>query len=269
MRVPLRVFQLGSGSSGNLTLLEGPRGALLVDAGFPAREILRRVEEAGIERRRIQCLILTHAHLDHARGAGVLARRLGIPILAAPWTLENLGGLRGREELRPLPLEGSFQAAGLRFQTRPAPHDIPGTLLLRVEDRLGIATDLGHAGEETAAFLSGLEVLLLEFNHDTALLRSGPYPPRLKARILSPKGHLSNDQAEELLRRPGFRPPTRALWLCHLSRKNNRPHLALEAARRALDGLGTQILTASPGGDRLPLLLPAGPPPRSLRKHRR
>ena len=253
MKAELRVFQLGSGSSGNLTALEGPEGVMLVDAGFPAREVIRRLEGAGLDRRDVRALVLTHAHLDHSRGAGVLARRLRIPILGEEWTLRNLGGLRGKEEVRVIPGQGSFQVAGLRIETHPAPHDIPGTLLLRVEGRVGIATDLGHAGDGIGAFLSGLEGLLLEFNHDEGMLRAGPYPPWLKERILSDRGHLANSQAAELLASPGFRRPRKVLWLCHLSEKNNRPDLALAAARAGMGRNGTRILVASPGGDPEPV----------------
>jgi len=253
---PFRVYQLGSGSSGNLTALEGPEGVLLVDAGFPAREVIRRLERAGLDRRAVRALLLTHAHLDHARGAGVLARRLKIPILAAPWTLENLGGLRGREELLPVPERGTFRAAGFLVETLPAPHDIPGTLMVKVEGKVGLATDLGHAGEEVRNFLSGLEGLLLEFNHDVEMLRNGPYPSWLKKRILSPRGHLANDQAAELLAGPGFTPPRRVLWLCHLSEKNNRPELALQAARRVIRNGGVSILVATPSGDPRPRTFP-------------
>ncbi len=253
MTARFRVFQLGSGSSGNLTALEGPEGVVLVDAGFPAREVVRRLEGAGLDRRDVEALVLTHAHLDHSRGAGVLARRLGIPILGAEWTLRNLGGLRGRERLLPIPEDGSFQVAGFRIETHPAPHDIPGTLLLKVEDKVGIATDLGHADDGIGPFLSGLEGLLLEFNHDEEMLRAGPYPPWLKERILSDRGHLANSQAAELLASPGFRPPRKVLWLCHLSEKNNRPSLALASAREGMGNGGALLLVAAPGGDPRPV----------------
>ncbi len=255
MNASFRVFQLGSGSSGNLTALDGPGGVVLLDAGFPAREVIRRLEGAGLNRRDLRALVLTHAHLDHARGAGVLARRLGIPILGSEWTLDNLGGLRGKERLQPIPEEGMFRVAGFRIETFPAPHDVPGTLLLKVEERLGVATDLGYAAPGIETFLSGLDVLLLEFNHDEEMLRAGPYPPWLKERILSDRGHLANSQAAELLASPGFRPPGKVLWLCHLSEKNNTPSLALAAARRVLHPASPRLLVASPRGDPRPVSL--------------
>ena len=143
-RRELQVHQLGSGSAGNMTALVGPQGTILVDAGFTARECLRRFAGAGLERQNLCAIVLTHAHLDHARGAALLSRRFGLPIWGTPWTLANLAGLRPGQEVRPLPADGSpVEIGGLPWAAHPAAHDIPGTVLLRVADRLGFATDLG------------------------------------------------------------------------------------------------------------------------------
>ena len=129
-----------------------------------------------------------------------------------------------------------------RAQRTETEHDSPGTVLLRINDRVGFATDLGVADVGVQDFLDGLDGLLLEFNHEEEMVRDGKDPPWLKERILSSEGHLSNDQSDELLGRRGFRLPKCALWLCHLSRRNNLPELALQAAERATAEHKNQVI---------------------------
>ncbi len=238
----IQVIQLGSGSSGNLTAIRTRKGVYLVDAGFNGRECLRRLRSAGIEKGEIQALILTHAHTDHARGAALLSRRLKIPLLATPWTLGNLSNMKGKEILEPLPENGEFHFKDLLVETLAAPHDIPGTILLRINGKLGVATDLGSVSEVIKEFLSNLQGLLLEFNHDVEMLLNGPYPGWLKQRILSDHGHLSNAQARELLSSRGFILPKKALWLAHLSRENNRPEIALRTAKYIVEKKGIRMI---------------------------
>ncbi len=238
-RPALRVVQLGSGSSGNATLVVGRDGAILVDAGFSARELAARITRAGEPLEAVRAILLSHAHQDHCRGAAVLARRLSIPIWGTPPTLAALPDRRGLEALTPLEPGRALRIAGVAVDALAVPHDAPGTVIFRLGERLGIATDLGVADGEVAAFLRDLDGLILEFNHDVDLLARGPYPPWLKTRILSPLGHLSNEQAAALLVGRGV--PREALWLAHLSRQNNEPRLARRAAERAV-GAGAVTL---------------------------
>jgi phosphoribosyl 1,2-cyclic phosphodiesterase len=131
---------------------------------------------------------------------------------------------------------GTTRIAGLAVDALPVSHDVAGTVILRFDRRVAIATDLGVAGPEVQEFLSGLDGLLLEFNHDVDMLQEGEYPGWLKARVASDVGHLSNGQAVDLLSAPGFLLPRQALWLCHLSRHNNLPELARVEAESVLDG---------------------------------
>jgi len=251
----LTVHQLGSGSSGNLTAVAGPEGVLLVDAGFPAREVQRRLALVGLGAGDVRALVLTHAHLDHSRGAALLSRRLRIPLWATPWTLKNLRGLKGGETLHAFPESAPAHLAGLAVETCPVSHDVPGTVILRIAGLLGVATDLGVVTPEGSAFLTGLSGLLLEFNHDEELLRGGPYPVWLQDRILSDQGHLANAQAAELLRSRAFAPPSRALWLAHMSAHNNRPERALAAAAAALGSQGPELLLAEQDAPTGPIAL--------------
>jgi phosphoribosyl 1,2-cyclic phosphodiesterase len=242
----LTVQPLGSGSSGNSTLVAGPEGSILVDAGFSAREILGRLREAGTQPADIRAVIVTHAHGDHAKGAALVARRLRVPIWASRSTLNRLWNLNGKEELAVLSTRRINMIAGLAVEALTVNHDAPGTVIVKLEGRVALATDLGTVTPREARFLSGLEGLLLEFNHDPEMLANGPYPPWLKARVASNRGHLSNEQAAALLVHDHFVPPKRVLWLAHLSQKNNRPGLARAAARTALGKRRVRMVVTRP-----------------------
>lgn len=254
-RSTLTVFQLGSGSSGNATVVAGPRGAVLIDAGFSAKETLRRAASVGVAAENIRGIVVSHGHGDHAGGVPVLARRLKIPIWATEPTLEGLSNLRGGEDLRGLPEEGQFEVAGMMVETMRVSHDAPGTIIARVDGRVAVATDLGIADTAVLDFLDGLEGLLLEFNHDLDMLAAGDYPYWLQDRVRSDEGHLSNDQAACLLTSPQFRLPKVALWLCHLSRNNNTPTHALCAAEEALDGRHLDLVMTSQSEPARPVTL--------------
>jgi phosphoribosyl 1,2-cyclic phosphodiesterase len=238
----LRVYQIGSGSSGNATAFVGEDGGVLVDTGFSAKDAIGRMRYAGLDPAELRAIIVTHCHGDHAGGVAVLARKLDLPVWATAPTLEALPNLRGNEELHEIAEHGTTRIGGLTVDTLPVSHDVAGTVILRFDERVAIATDLGVAGSEVRDFLSGLDGLLLEFNHDVDMLMEGAYPAWLKARVRSDAGHLSNAQAGELLLSPRFRLPRQALWLCHLSRHNNLPELALVEAECALDGAPIRVV---------------------------
>lgn len=227
----MRICVLGSGSSGNAVLVEGPEGYVLVDAGFSWREIKSRARRAGFPLEGVEAIVLTHEHADHTRGLKTLYRR-GTTLIASQGTLRALG----HRFRRALPLDGEVEAAGLKIRSFPVPHDAAEPVGIVLEGggrRVGIATDLGKVTDLVRARLSGCKALVFEANHDLAMLLSGPYPWALKLRILGPLGHLSNDAAGEALAE--LSEGTRYVFLAHLSQENNRPGLALETVARYLD----------------------------------
>lgn len=228
----MRICALGSGSSGNALLVEGPGGYILVDAGLPWREIKARAKGVGFHLSRIEAVVVTHEHRDHVAGLGTLLRR-GVRVLGSPGTLKALGlGPR-----RGVPLRGEAEVAGLALRPFRVPHDAVEPIGLRISDgeaTLGIATDLGDAPEGVMDALRGSDLLVFEANHDLTMLLAGPYPWPLKLRILSPLGHLSNDAAGSAL--SCIVDGAKAVLLAHLSRENNTPALALETVARYLDG---------------------------------
>jgi len=233
----VRICVLGSGSSGNCTLVSTGKVSVLTDLGFGKRSFQRRLHSAGLPEQEISAIFLTHAHFDHIKGVSALAVERNIPVYATQGTFQELpnpDAFPRVELMRPgcpvtlgdlcvTPFAISHDAAepvGFRFEAE----GVCGAL----------ATDLGEMTPEVADHLAGCDWLVLESNHDENLVRLGPYPWALKQRLLSPVGHLSNHAVAEFL---GNALDTRAqhIFLAHLSRNNNTPALALESAQAALD----------------------------------
>ena len=240
----MRITVLGSGSEGNVLLLESRETAVLVDAGLSYRKLVQRFSAIGREPpRNIAAVLVTHSHGDHAAHASTYATRLNCPVRATRATLD---AIRLRPEARRDPFaEGrSFRVGDIAIRSRKLPHDAP-QVALRFETKdttLGLATDLGHVPKGLASFLSECETLLLESNHDSELLANGPYPTSLKRRVGGSLGHLSNAQAGDLLAELPHAP--REVVLMHLSETNNAPHLARASAEAALGHRGTRLRLA-------------------------
>lgn len=239
----MRVAMLGSGSRGNATLLVSETTRILVDAGFSGRQLARRMESLGIEPESIDAVVLTHEHGDHTRGAGIFARRHRTPVYLTAGTREICADLfRGTEELRLYSPSRAFEVGDLRIHPFLTAHDAVDPVAVTVEGvtcgtRVGVATDLGRPTTGIRHSLAGCDFLILEANHDEALLRTGPYPPSVQARIASSHGHLSNHAAADFI---GELVHSRlaGILLAHLSARCNDPTLALEVVGTALDRLG-------------------------------
>ncbi len=249
----LRLTVLGSGSRGNALLLEGGDTRLLVDAGFGPRALSARLGVAGCPPEAVTALVLTHEHTDHASGAADATARWGWPIVASAGTWPALPVARAAEWPLLTPSAGTAIGA-FDVQAIPVPHDASEPMALVVTHRAsgcraGIALDLGHVPEPLVAAFAGLDLLVVEANHDPQRLAAGPYPWMLKRRIGGGTGHLPNAAAAALAARCAHR-GLRGVVLAHLSEVNNTPALALEAARTALRRAGWRrdaVVTASQG----------------------
>lgn len=237
----VRVAPLGSGSSGNATLVAFGTRNILVDAGLPARELGLRLERMGVAPRQLTAILLSHEHHDHARGLERFAVKHRVPVFTAPETLAALN-------LAPMhvgawqPFEPGvpFDALGVHVDPFAVPHDAanPVGFVLEADGvRVGIATDLGHATTLVVERLRGCHVLVVEANHDDGMLARGPYPWALKQRIGGRLGHLSNDEAATLLAAAADH-DCQAVILAHLSEKNNTCALARQAVTSALARVG-------------------------------
>lgn len=239
----LRFASLGSGSRGNATLLQSGDTLLLVDCGYPARELARRCELIGVDPGSIDALVVTHEHGDHIRGVGVSARRFKLPV----WMTHGTCRASDCGVLPVLNLFGShdepFAIGDIEITAVPVPHDAaePCQFVFAAAGlRLGLLTDTGSLTPRMIEALSDLDALLLECNHDPQMLADGPYPQSLQARVGGDFGHLNNHQAAELLRRIDH-PRLRHLVVGHISEKNNHPDLAREAVLGVCDSLESRL----------------------------
>lgn len=233
MSSPFWLCTVASGSSGNCAYAECPEGALLIDAGISGRRIATQIADVGGGIERVVGLVVTHGHVDHARSAGVLARRHGIELYMTQGTYDAARSGLGEEQPVLFQPGAELSIGGFTVHTLATPHDARGSVAVVLERaglRAGVLTDLGHPFEELGRVMTGLDAVVLEANYDPAMLEEGSYPARLKRRIRSPRGHLANEQAAELLRLHGS-DRLQAVLLAHLSENNNEPGLALETVR--------------------------------------
>ncbi|MGE0784459.1 MAG: MBL fold metallo-hydrolase [Sandaracinaceae bacterium] len=235
----MRVTILGSGSCGNATLVEGRSARVLIDAGVAPELLEERMRFALGEVVRPDAIILTHPHGDHACRAAACARRFEAPVYLSEACERRLtlDGAKRRVFGRSAP----FDVGGLRVEPVPIPHDAPNVALVLDDGgvRAATLTDLGHIPAGLANALAGCRLVMLESNYDPNMLAKGPYPLSLRTRIASRTGHLSNQQAAQLLARLGAH--TREVVLMHLSERCNTPMLALDAARRALASRSVRV----------------------------
>ncbi|HEX4823125.1 MAG TPA: MBL fold metallo-hydrolase [Candidatus Polarisedimenticolaceae bacterium] len=237
----VRVVPLGSGSSGNATLIAFGERTVLVDAGLSARDLALRLAAAGQAAERLDAILLSHEHHDHARGLFRFATRHRVPVFTTPEVLDALNlaphHLPAWHAFTP---GSAFETAGIEVTPFSVPHDAvnPVGFVLRAEGiRVGIVTDIGHMTTLVQQRLRGCHVLLVEANHDDAMLLKGSYPWALKQRIGGRLGHLSNDEAATLVAAVAD-DETQAVVLAHLSDKNNTAALARAAVANALDRAG-------------------------------
>lgn len=247
----LRFKSLGSGSTGNATLVEAtglrPR-RLLVDCGLGIRQLSVRLAQAGLADGDIDAIFITHEHSDHIGCARQFARRHRIPVWMSRGTQEGIG-LPDFDGLLHTARDGEAIDLGeLQLMPFTVPHDAREPLQLTCTDgasKLGLLTDLGHATTHLLAHLAHCDALLLECNHDSELLAQSVYPPFLKRRVGGMYGHLSNAAAGEIARSVAHG-GLKQLVAAHLSQQNNRPELARLAMLEAL-GSATEIMVADAG----------------------
>ncbi len=229
----MRAVALASGSNGNAIYVETGDARLLFDVGVSGRTLAARAALRGVGLDSLDAVLLSHGHHDHVCGAGVIARRHHVPVLASAGTWRRIDGKVGRVEQRGRFAPGSTVDFGAtRVHTVATPHDAEGSAVFVVEAegcRLGILTDLGHVFDGLRDVFTRLDAAFLESNYDPQLLELGPYPLHLKERIAGPHGHLANEESVELVmstRGSGLR----AVVLSHLSGNCNTPERALATA---------------------------------------
>lgn len=234
----MRLCSIASGSSGNCIYVGSDATHLLVDAGISGKRIEEGLGSLNLSARDLDGILVTHEHIDHIGGLGVISRRYGIPIYATSGTIEEMKrckslGKVDEDLFCPIKADEKFCIKDLTVDPMRISHDAAQPVAYRIrygEKKVGIATDLGVFNDYTVECLKGMDAVLLEANHDVNMLQVGPYPYYLKQRILGDRGHLSNENCGRLLSRI-LHDKLQTILLGHLSHENNLPELAYETVR--------------------------------------
>lgn len=245
----MRIASLGSGSGGNATLIEAAESRVLLDCGFGPRVIARRLHALGVEPETLDAIAITHEHDDHLRGLVRFADRHGLPVYATHGTFRALEQRPLRAE--PFDAHRPLRLAGLVLEPFPVVHDATEPCQFVIGDgrrRLGVLTDTGQGTPHMTTMLRACDAILLECNHDPAMLRAGPYPRWLQERIAGRFGHLANAQAAELLSMLD-RSRLQHVLAGHLSERNNAPEAVRAAIEPVLAGYDACLEVLQPDGD--------------------
>lgn len=234
------ITNLGSGSSGNATVIHTPEGALLVDAGFSGKELHARLALCGIDPESIRAVLISHEHGDHTKGCRIFADLHDIPCCSTAITCKALTKLNRIGKKKIVFTAGvPFSIAGITVEPFSVPHDAPDTVafnFLHEGCKISIATDLGTVNALASARLTDADALLLESNHDEKMLAASKRPLQTIRRIMSRHGHLSNTEAMRTLDSI-LTEKTRFLLFGHLSSECNSRDLVAEMAHERLDYL--------------------------------
>jgi phosphoribosyl 1,2-cyclic phosphodiesterase len=241
----MRFASLGSGSKGNATVVEAGRTRVLIDCGFSCAETEKRLARLSLQASDISAILVTHEHSDHISGVARFSRRHNLPVcMTAGTEAVHKGGEVA--EWRCFNGHREFEIGDIRVTPFPVPHDAREPCQFVFSDgarRLGLLTDVGHITGHMLQALDNLDALILECNHDPDMLANGPYPPSLKQRVGGRFGHLSNQQAADLLDRID-KSRLQQLVAAHLSEKNNHPDLARRLLAAVLGCASGDILVA-------------------------
>jgi phosphoribosyl 1,2-cyclic phosphodiesterase len=235
----MRINLLGSGSTGNATLIVDGETRVLIDCGLSARELARRLMEVGETADRLTAIVITHEHSDHIKGLATLAKGLNIDVYISPLAYKAARFTPTQRDLNlaePISVGVSFEIGSLVFNPVRSPHDCVDPMVFTITARgikVAVVTDLGYIPLSVAEHLRGCAVLMLEANHDLELLKASAYPWSLKQRVMSRLGHLSNHEMARFLLED-YDGQAKYIVLSHLSRENNHPEIARLAARQAL-----------------------------------
>lgn len=237
----IKICSIASGSSGNCIYIGTEKTHLLLDAGISGKKAEQGLKELGVEPAQLDGVLITHEHLDHVKGLGVLERKYPVPMYM---TAGTAGELQKMAQIGTIPWEllhtvkntEIFTIGDIQVEPISISHDAAEPVAYRFEAegrRLAVITDLGYYNEEILSRLRDLHTILLEANYDFGMLQTGSYPYPLKQRIRGLKGHLSNEDAGRLVYEI-WNGELHHVLLGHLSKENNMPLLAYETVRSEL-----------------------------------
>ncbi|MEE3134950.1 MAG: MBL fold metallo-hydrolase [Candidatus Thermoplasmatota archaeon] len=242
------ITHLGSGSRGNSTLISSENGNVLIDNGFSGRQLEKRLARMELKPTDIDCMLISHHHGDHGGGVEYAMRKWDIPAKMNYFTAEKLGVLdKSNLELFES-LDRLEILSDVTFLPFPVPHsgaeNVGFSIVTKGGEKTCVVTDLGSETDEVIKHMQGCSHISIESNYDLRRLLSGPYPDKLKNRIMGRGGHLSNKQTGKLLSKI-IGPKTKSIVLTHLSEKNNQPHLAESTVLYHIDDIFTGDIAIS------------------------
>ena len=237
----MRFMTIASGSSGNCTYIGTEKTNILLDVGVSMKNIDIALSDIGMSLSDLDAIFITHEHIDHIKGLGVVLRKYHIPVYATGGTVRGISECKSLREfdfslLKSIRNDQSVTIGDLTVNAKSISHDAYDPVcytFVSEGKKLSYATDLGYYDEDIISFLMDADALIIEANHDIRMLEVGPYPYILKQRILGDKGHICNEASGELVSRL-LNEHVKHISLAHLSDKNNYPDLALETVRQAI-----------------------------------
>lgn len=242
----IKFCSLYSGSSGNSIFFRANDTRILIDAGLSAKRIMEALVSIGENPSELSAILVSHEHSDHIRGAGIMSRKFNVPIYANENTWEAMGQFLGPINLKNKMFFNTgreFEIEGVWVKPFSIPHDAfepVGFNFFADNQKVTVATDIGHINRELLQCFEMSDLLLLESNHDIEMLKVGPYPWHLKKRIAGDRGHLSNEMAGKVVAYMAEK-GTRRFLLGHLSKENNFPELAYQTVYNALCEKNIQV----------------------------
>lgn len=233
---------LASGSSGNCLLMTDGTTHILVDAGISARRICKALKDLGVEPAELAGILVTHEHTDHIAGIATLVKQLSLPIYTSTAAGRQLYYRIAfiEEHLHTFRPGEGFEVGGFGVESFPTSHDTRESVGYAVTcgaRKAAVVTDLGVVTDQVRTGLKGAHLAVVEANHDVEMVRSGPYPYYLKARILGDHGHLCNEDGGALACE-AVESGARQVVLAHLSAENNSPGVALRTVKTCLSAAG-------------------------------
>ena len=230
----MKFCSLYSGSSGNSIFIASDNTRVLIDAGLAGKKIDEALKHIGEEASSIDGIFITHEHIDHIKGVGVLSRKYDIPIYANDntWAVmeKNIGKIK-EHNIRIMDRRSSIAIKDLEIRSFNIPHDAIAPVGYTVSSggkNASVVTDFGVFTEEIRDNIIDSDIILLESNHDINMLRMGPYPYNLKLRVLGENGHLSNEDCGNAIVSLIKSDKKKQIMLGHLSGTNNHPDLAYQ-----------------------------------------
>lgn len=238
-----KMFQFqsfGSGSSGNAYVIRTDGSQIMIDAGVGIRKLRKMLREYGVSLGKMDGILVTHNHIDHVRSLGILTQKDKVRTFLTAGTLKGIH-YNPAITKKPNPdtttlieKDQPFTIGDMEVTAFGVPHDSVdnvGYLIRHGDTHFCLVTDCGHWTDEIDSYVAQANHLVLESNYDEQMLATGPYPVFLQNRIRGNRGHLSNAEAADVIRRHGYH--LRNIWLCHLSDHNNTHDLALQNAIQA------------------------------------